>query len=226
MLNFDTDVIGISPVPRHYTAPGSGPVRIVVIHTDQRQARNSRILASLPQPVQDIITSERWDSIPAPEAIICTHDKSAPVNVEFQAERGGTPPNVELLTAVNNDLIRDDNVSKHGILLYLPGTVTVPPNTQILVDTRIRLRFPEGVSGSYWNLTSAATGKGGYCVPIGCSYNGTIAITIANANEKPLTVNHNDPAAIVVINVADAELSLQSSQDIFTDNSARQFKKR
>ena len=39
-------------------------------------------------------------------------------------------------------------------------------------------------------------------------------------------MNHNNPAAIVVINVADAELCLQSSQEIFTDNSARHFKKR
>ena len=111
-------------------------------------------------------------------------------------------------------------------MLYLPGTVTVPPNTQMHVDTHIRLRFPEGVSGSYWNLISAAEGNRGRCIPIGCSYNGTITITVANPGRGPLLIDHNNPAAIVVVNVADAALSLQSSRDIFTDNTARHFKKR
>ena len=96
----------------------------------------------------------------------------------------------------------------------------------MLVDTHIRLRFQEGVSGSYWNLTSKAKGKGGCCIPIGYSYNGTITITIANSGKEPLILNHNDPAAVVVVNVADAALSLQQSRDIFADNPTRHFKKR
>ena len=70
MLDNNNDVISISPVPRNFDTTGAGPVTITVMHVDQRQARNSRILASLPQPIQDVIASERWDSIPAPEAIL------------------------------------------------------------------------------------------------------------------------------------------------------------
>ena len=95
----------------------------------------------------------------------------------------------------------------------------------MLADTKIRLRLPEGVSASYWNLASADTDHKGRFIPIGRSYNGTIAITIANTADTPLTIAHDKPAAIVVINVADAELRLQASQDIFTNNSAQQFKK-
>ena len=158
MLDTNNDVISISPVPRDFDTTGTGPVTIIVMHVDQRQARNACIFATLPQPIQDVIASERWDSIPAPEAILHANNKSAPIDIDFQADKGGKSPDVELLSTFNNDLLRHDNVSKHGILLYLPGTVTVPPNTQMLVDTKVRLRFPEGVSGSYWNLASAVTG--------------------------------------------------------------------
>ncbi len=113
-------------------------ITVVVVHTDRRQARNSRVLRSLPQIVQDTIASGGWDRAPADSSTtIAPTDGSASINVEFQTERGGKPPTVEHLTVVGENLIRKDNVSKHGIMLYLPGTVTVPPSTQMLVDTHI-----------------------------------------------------------------------------------------
>ena len=143
MLNSDNEVVDVSQVPQSYPERHGDLVTIVVIHTDRRRVRNSRILRSLPQPVQDIITSGGWDHTPATEAIDCPIGTFAPINVEFQADRGGKPPTIELLSVVNKNLIRDDNVSTHSILLYLPSAVSVPPGTQMLVDTHIRLRFPD-----------------------------------------------------------------------------------
>ena len=128
LLDHNNEIFDALPVPRECPVRPLSTVTIVVIHTDRRQARNSRVLRSLPQPVQDIITSGGWDHTPSTENTpVAPVNASAIVNVEFQAERGGTPPTVEHLDIIGANLARKDNVSKHGILLYLPSTVTVPP---------------------------------------------------------------------------------------------------
>ena len=91
VIAFDDDdkILDISPVARDFTTSIGGDVRIIVMHVDQRQARNTQIIASLPPQVQDIVTTARWDSVPAKEAIIHAPDGAHPIDVYFQTEKGG-----------------------------------------------------------------------------------------------------------------------------------------
>ena len=114
------EIVDALPVPRDCPVRPLSTITVIVIHTDRRQARNSRVFRTLPQSVQDAITSRGWDH--APPANDACSIAAAPANgsmsiiVEYQAECGAKPPTIERLSVVNEKFMRANDVSRHGIM--------------------------------------------------------------------------------------------------------------
>ena len=109
LLNKDNEIVDALAVPRDCSVRRLSTVTAIVIHTDRRHARNSRVFRDLPLSVQETITSEGWVELAPPNGT--SGHPAAPAQgplsivVDYQAERGAQPPVVRFGDFLNEAAI-------------------------------------------------------------------------------------------------------------------------